>query len=47
MILILNWKKYHFILREGFVLGYIISNMGIEVDKEKVEVIEKLQPLLL
>jgi len=26
------------------VLGHIISNRGIEVDKTKVEVIEKLQP---
>jgi len=44
MNLILNWKKYHFMIQEGVVLGHIISNRGIEVDKAKVEVIEKLPP---
>jgi len=28
--------------QEGVVLGHIVSNKGIEVDKAKVEVIEKL-----
>lgn len=26
----------------GIVLGHIVSNMGIEVDRAKVELIEKL-----
>jgi len=29
-------------VQEGVVLGHIVSNKGIEVDKTKVEVIEKL-----
>ena len=31
-------------VQEGVVLGHIISNRGIEVDKVKVEVIKKLPP---
>jgi hypothetical protein len=42
--LILNWEKCHFMVREGFVLGHVVSNRGIEVDKAKIEVIENLQP---
>ena len=42
--LILNWEKYHFIVTEGIVLGQKISSKGIEVDKAKVDVIEKLPP---
>ena len=29
-------------VQEGVVLGYVVSNKGIEVDKAKVEMIEKL-----
>ncbi|XP_073224760.1 uncharacterized protein [Cicer arietinum] len=42
--LVLNWEKCHFMVREGIVLGHRISHNGIEVDKAKVEVIEKLPP---
>ncbi|KAL4352449.1 hypothetical protein GQ457_06G014780 [Hibiscus cannabinus] len=42
--LVLNWEKCHFMVNEGTVLGHKISSKGIEVDKAKVEVIEKLQP---
>jgi hypothetical protein len=42
--LVLNWEKYHFILREGIVLGHKISEKGIEVGKMKIEVIEQLPP---
>jgi len=42
MNLVLNWKKCHFLVQEGVVQGHIVSNKGIEVDKAKVEVIEKL-----
>lgn len=42
--MVLNWKKYYFMVREGIVLGHIVSEWGIEVDKAKVEVIEKLPP---
>ncbi|MEI4878553.1 hypothetical protein, partial [Klebsiella pneumoniae] len=40
--LVLNWEKCHFIVSEGIVLGHRVSNQGIEVDKAKVEIIEKL-----
>ncbi|KAK9007289.1 hypothetical protein V6N11_051118 [Hibiscus sabdariffa] len=42
--LVLNWEKCHFMVTEGTVLGHKISSKGIEVDKAKVEVIEKLPP---
>ncbi|XP_021736290.1 uncharacterized protein LOC110702854 [Chenopodium quinoa] len=42
--LVLNWEKCHIMVEEGIVLGHKISNKGIEVDKAKVEVIEKLPP---
>ena len=35
--IVLNWEKCHFMVREGIVLG-----RGIEVDKAKIEVIERL-----
>ncbi|RVW26580.1 Retrovirus-related Pol polyprotein from transposon 17.6 [Vitis vinifera] len=34
--LVLNWEKCHFMVRQGIVLGHIISEKGIEVDKAKV-----------
>nr|GEV69696.1 reverse transcriptase domain-containing protein [Tanacetum cinerariifolium] len=40
--LCLNWEKSHFMVKEGIVLGYKISEQGIEVDKAKVDVINKL-----
>ena len=42
--LVLNWKKCHFMVKEGIVLGQRISTRGIEVDKAKIETIEKLHP---
>jgi Reverse transcriptase (RNA-dependent DNA polymerase) len=41
--LVLNWKKYHFIVQEGIVLGHLVTSRGIEVDKDKIKVIEKLE----
>jgi len=41
---VLNWEKCHFMVQEGIVLGHKISQMGMEVDKAKIEVIEKLPP---
>ncbi|GJV96560.1 reverse transcriptase domain-containing protein [Tanacetum coccineum] len=35
-------EKYHFMVKEGTVLGHKISKSGIEVDKAKVDVIDKL-----
>jgi hypothetical protein len=40
--LVLNWKKCYFMVNEGIVLGYKISERGIEVDRAKVEAIEKM-----
>ena len=40
--LVLNWEKFHFMVNQGIVLGHIISSSGIEVDKEKIELISKL-----
>ena len=40
--LVLNWEKCHFMVQEGIVLGHKISSRGIEVDKAKIDVIEKL-----
>ncbi|RVW29155.1 Retrovirus-related Pol polyprotein from transposon 17.6 [Vitis vinifera] len=40
--LVLNWEKCHFMVHQGIVLGHIISKKGIEVDKEKIELIIKL-----
>lgn len=42
----LNWGKCHFMVTKGIVLGHKISTKGIEVDKAKIEVIEKLPPTL-
>ena len=42
--LVLNWEKCHFMVKEGIVLGHRISERGIEVDRAKVETIEKLLP---
>jgi len=44
--LVLNWEKCHFMVQEGIVLGHKISVKGIEVDKVKIDVIEKLPPLV-
>ena len=42
--LVLNWEKCDFMVKEGIVLGHRISEKGIEVDRAKVEVIERLPP---
>lgn len=38
--LVLNWEKSHFMVKEGIVLGHKISKWHIELDREKIEVIE-------
>nr|GEW81221.1 DNA-directed DNA polymerase [Tanacetum cinerariifolium] len=42
--LVLNWEKCNFMVKEGIVLGHLISKSGIEVDRAKVDVTEKLPP---
>ena len=40
----LNWEKCHFMVNQGIVLGHVVSNKGIEIDKAKVELIYKPPP---
>ena len=40
--LVLNWKKCHFMVNQGILLGHIISEKGIEVDKAKIDLFSKL-----
>ena len=40
--LVLNWEKCHFMVRERIVLGHLVCERGIEIDKAKTEVIEQL-----
>jgi hypothetical protein len=42
--LVLNWEKCHFMVKQCIVLGHVISERGIEVDKAKVETVEQLRP---
>jgi hypothetical protein len=34
-----NWEKCHFMVKKGIVLGHVISERGIKVDKAKVETV--------
>ncbi|XP_027151296.1 uncharacterized protein LOC113751471 [Coffea eugenioides] len=40
--LVLNWKKCHFMVEHGIILGHVVSVKGIEVDKVKVDLISAL-----
>ena len=40
--LVLNWEKCHFLVNQGIMLGHIISEKRIEVDKGKIDLISKL-----
>ncbi|RDX82596.1 Retrovirus-related Pol polyprotein from transposon 17.6, partial [Mucuna pruriens] len=40
--LVLNFEKCHFMVTEGIVLGHLVSNRGIEVDKLKIDIITSL-----
>ena len=40
--LVLSWERSHFMVREGVVLGHLLSSKGLEVDKAKTEVIQNL-----
>ena len=42
--LVLNWEKYHFMVKEGIVLRHRVLSKGIEVDPTKISTIEKLPP---
>ncbi|KAM1543826.1 hypothetical protein ACFX1Z_013446 [Malus domestica] len=40
--LVLNWEKCHFMVKQGIVLGHIISKNGMEVDKSKIDLVRHL-----
>ena len=42
--LVISWEKIHFMVKEGIVLGHIVSSKWMEVDKAKVDLISKLPP---
>ncbi|XP_015164591.1 uncharacterized mitochondrial protein AtMg00860-like [Solanum tuberosum] len=42
--LVLNWEKCHFMVKEGIVHDHKVSKKWMEVDKGKIEVIEKIPP---
>ena len=42
--LVLNWEKCHFMVNEGIVLEHKTYERGIEVDRAKIEAIEKMPP---
>lgn len=44
--LVLNWKKYHLMVKKGIILCHKISKKVIDIDKVKNEVIKKLPPLI-
>ncbi|RDX95551.1 Retrovirus-related Pol polyprotein from transposon 17.6, partial [Mucuna pruriens] len=40
--LILNFEKFHFMVIEGILLGHLVSNRGIKVNKSKIDIITSL-----
>ncbi|CAM8956459.1 unnamed protein product [Rhodiola kirilowii] len=42
MNLVLNYEKCHFMVTHGTVLGHVVSQKGIEVDKAKIDLIMTL-----
>ncbi|RDX91071.1 Retrovirus-related Pol polyprotein, partial [Mucuna pruriens] len=44
--LLLNFEKCHFMLTKGIVIGHLVSNRGIEVDKTKIDIIASLSHLV-
>ena len=40
--LVLNWEKCHFMVCQGIVLGHIVLERGLEVDKSKIDLIADL-----
>ncbi|KAI3506429.1 hypothetical protein L1887_28787 [Cichorium endivia] len=41
---VLSWEKSHFMVKEGIVLGHVVSERGFEVDRAKVKVISTFPP---
>ena len=42
--LVLNWEKFHFMVKKRIVLGHRVFDNGIKVDRIKIEAIEKFTP---
>ncbi|KAB2625957.1 hypothetical protein D8674_017617 [Pyrus ussuriensis x Pyrus communis] len=40
--LVLNWEKCQFMVKQGIVLGHVISSQGMEVDKAKIDIITNM-----
>ncbi|RDY07796.1 Retrovirus-related Pol polyprotein, partial [Mucuna pruriens] len=40
--LVLNFEKCHFMVTEGIMLGHLVSNRGVEVDKSKINIITSI-----
>lgn len=40
--LVINKEKYHLMVKGNIVLGHQISEKGVKVDRDKVEVLEKI-----
>lgn len=36
--LVHNWKKCHFIVKQGIVLGHVVSKNGIQVNRAKIDI---------
>ncbi|CAN6542245.1 unnamed protein product [Malus baccata var. baccata] len=46
--LVLNWEKCHFMVKQGIILGHIVSAKGKEVDKSKIDLVRYLpSPILV
>ena len=42
--LVLDWEKCNFLVKRGIVLGHVIYEKDIEVDKAKIDLISNLPP---
>ncbi|KAI3523607.1 hypothetical protein L1887_01861 [Cichorium endivia] len=40
--LVLNYEKCHFMVDQGLILGHVVSEKGLEVDKAKIDIIKSL-----
>ena len=43
--LVLNYEKCHFMVDKGLILGHVVSQKGLEVDKAKTDGIKSIQYL--
>lgn len=42
--LVLSWENSHFMVKEGIVLGRVVSEHGLKVNRAKVQIISTLPP---